>query len=207
MAAPLAWGLRIAKPVRFARRNWLVRTLSIPLFFPSLVGKYVAAMLHELHPIAYPAPETRIQARFIPQGVEYRVENSRDLARPRAAPPLRADGLWEHGCFELFVRPDGGKRYFEFNFALDGRWAAYAFDDYRAGRRDLPLAKSPEILWNGKRCIAKLDLSELPPRPWHVNLAAVVEERDGRKSYWAVHPTRGREPDFHDPACFSIAVA
>jgi hypothetical protein len=164
-------------------------------------------MLHDLVPISYPAPETRIQAGFVPGGVEYRVGDPRELARPRPATPGRADGLWEHGCFELFVRPDGGKSYFEFNFALDGRWAAFAFDDYRSGRRDLPLGKAPEVLWNGKRCIVKLDLAELPPRPWHVAFAAVVEERDGRKSYWAVRPNRGREPDFHDPACFVVQVA
>jgi hypothetical protein len=163
-------------------------------------------MMHDLKPCRYPAPQTRIQAGLTPRGVEYRVEDSRDFARPRPVAPARADGLWEHGCFELFVRPDGGKRYFEFNFALDGRWAAFAFDDYRAGRRDLPLKQAPEVLWNGKRCLVTLDLAELPPRPWHVNFAAVVEEHNGRKSYWAVHRSGALEPDFHDPACFAIAV-
>ena len=38
----------------------------------------------------------------------------------------------------------------------------------------------------------------LPPRKQH----AVLEEKDGTKSYWALaHP--GGKPDFHDPGCFA----
>jgi len=40
----------------------------------------------------------------------------------------------------------------------------------------------------------------------HLNLAAVIEEKSGAKSYWALaHPPEG-PPDFHDPACFVLEL-
>jgi hypothetical protein len=37
---------------------------------------------------------------------------------------------------------------------------------------------------------------------WQLGLSAVLEEKDGTKSYWALaHP--GEKPDFHDAGCFA----
>jgi hypothetical protein len=42
-------------------------------------------------------------------------------------------------------------------------------------------------------------------RPWHLGLSTVVEERNGRLSYWALaHPPGG--PDFHHPSCFALQL-
>ena len=39
-----------------------------------------------------------------------------------------------------------------------------------------------------------------------LNLAAVIEEKSGAKSYWALaHPPAG-PPDFHHPACFVLQL-
>ena len=47
---------------------------------------------------------------------------------PPPAPPLRADKLWEHTVFEVFLRRPGEPGYVEFNFAaLRKPWAAYRF--------------------------------------------------------------------------------
>ena len=62
------------------------------------------------------------------------------LALPDAAEPVRADELWRTTCFELFLRRPGSEGYLEFNFSPSGQWAAYAFDGYRAGRRNLEIA-------------------------------------------------------------------
>lgn len=62
-----------------------------------------------------------------------------DLALPQAQPPARRDGLWQATCFELFMKNDADGSYCEFNFAPSGQWAAYAFDGYRAGMRDLEI--------------------------------------------------------------------
>jgi hypothetical protein len=67
------------------------------------------------------------------------------LRLPEAAQPQRADGLWEHTCFELFLLDPASGAYLEFNFSPSGQWAAYRFDGYRAGRRDLDVAP-PRIL-------------------------------------------------------------
>jgi hypothetical protein len=38
---------------------------------------------------------------------------------------------------------------------------------------------------------------------WELGVSAILEEKDGTKSYWALaHPT-GDKPDFHDRACFA----
>jgi hypothetical protein len=61
------------------------------------------------------------------------------LRLPAAVSPARADGLWQRTCFELFLRRSGDAGYWEFNFSPSGEWAAYQFDDYRAGMANLPI--------------------------------------------------------------------
>lgn len=56
----------------------------------------------------------------------------------------RRDGLWNSTCFELFVLDPAGGAYLEFNFSPSGEWAAYQFDGYRAGMRDLEVT-APQI--------------------------------------------------------------
>jgi hypothetical protein len=41
---------------------------------------------------------------------------------------------------------------------------------------------------------------------WHLGLSAILEERDGTKSYWAIAHPDGEKPDFHDPACFAARL-
>jgi hypothetical protein len=44
---------------------------------------------------------------------------------------------------------------------------------------------------------------ELPrAEKWHLGLSAVIEEHNGRKSYWALAHRPGK-PDFHHSDCFS----
>src|SRR5512139_3820238 len=45
----------------------------------------------------------------------------------------RSDNLWQHTCFEAFVRASSGTEYYEFNFAPSTQWAAYRFSGYRSG--------------------------------------------------------------------------
>ena len=37
---------------------------------------------------------------------------------------------------------------------------------------------------------------------WELGLSAVLEEKDGTKSYWALAHPDPEKPDFHDPGCF-----
>ena len=53
---------------------------------------------------------------------------------------------------------------------------------------------------------AAIPLSALPHGDCGMNVTAVIEERGGTKSYWALaHPAD--KPDFHDPACFVATLA
>lgn len=62
------------------------------------------------------------------------------LLLPPAAKPQRTDGLWRTTCFELFVLDPETGAYLEFNMSPSGCWAAYAFDGYREGMRELPIS-------------------------------------------------------------------
>ena len=66
------------------------------------------------------------------------------LILPAPAEPTRADELWKHTCCELFLLNPADNSYLEFNFSPSGQWAAYRFDSYRAGMRNLDV-KRPVI--------------------------------------------------------------
>lgn len=46
-----------------------------------------------------------------------------------------------------------------------------------------------------------LDLTSIPSGALRMGLSAVIEERDGTKSYWALAHAPG-PPDFHNSDCF-----
>jgi hypothetical protein len=116
---------------------------------------------------------------------------------------LRRDELWRHTCFEAFIGAVGAA-YHEFNFAPSCAWAAYAFSGYRQGMQPLAQAEAPAI--EVQRTAAALVLeATLRPSivPARFALAAVLEENDGRLSYWALtHPAD--RPDFHHPGSFRL---
>ncbi len=121
----------------------------------------------------------------------------------------RADGLWQHTCFEAFIGSTTGPAYAEFNLAHSGAWAAYAFDGYRAGMRDLALPSDPQMagesgLWQAAIPLAGLD-ALLGPAPWRLAITAVIEDTDGARSYWSLAHPSGK-PDFHHPDCFAARL-
>lgn len=132
---------------------------------------------------------------------------------PRAEGQARGHELWKHTCYEMFVRAEGDG-YYEFNFSPSLRWAAYRFSGYRTGMVSVSPAKISGL---GIRKEAgslggyvELDLSGLPgldlSKPLKIGLSAVIEEMDGRKSYWALAHPPGK-PDFHHPVAFARDVA
>jgi hypothetical protein len=130
---------------------------------------------------------------------------------PERAAPRRADGLWQTTCFELFLRPQESEGYVELNFAPSTQWAAYAFDSYRDGMRNLALRAEPtvEVAEPEHGAVFGLavhvDLPELGDVPLQASITAVIEESDGAKSYWALAHPAGK-PDFHDGACFVLEL-
>ena len=137
--------------------------------------------------------------------LQYRVTGKMsDLLIPPVSAPKRADELWKHTCFEAFVRAVPATSYYEFNFAPSTQWAAYRFTDYRMGMSVASEIAAPRLaVQTGagscelQAVLALEDLSGLRnDTRWRLGLAAVIEEADGGKSYWALaHPTG--KPDFH----------
>ena len=130
------------------------------------------------------------------------------LRLPGFAGTGRADNLWQTTCFELFVRNSNDNGYREFNFSPSQRWAAYRFEGYREGMAQLDLAAGPQIvtesgdeLFVQTVWLARADVANVVA----IGLCAVIEELNGRKSFWALAHGRD-EPDFHDPACFALPV-
>jgi hypothetical protein len=125
------------------------------------------------------------------------------LVLPSPARPERAEGLWQHSCFELFLRKPGADGYFEFNFSPSGEWAAFSFDAYRTGMRPFDIAAPSVGAAVGPDAIQLLLSVPLPPSAWEVGLAAVIEDVGGNLSYWALaHPSD--KPDFHHPDSFAL---
>lgn len=116
---------------------------------------------------------------------------------PPPAPPRFVDGLWQHTCFEVFAARPGMPGYHEFNLSPSGEYAVYSFTGYRAGMTQLKLV--PSIFFQGNRLEARIPLKS----PLLLGLSAVIEEKSGRKSYWALKHAPGR-PDFHHPEAFAL---
>lgn len=126
------------------------------------------------------------------------------LQLPPAAPPGAADGLWQHTCMEAFVSPVPAAHYREFNFSPSGQWAAYCFSaerqrDTNAEARS-PMQPSLRMAHTSERfdLWAELPACALHPAPrLCLGLSAVIETRDGQRSYWALQHPRPDRPDFH----------
>jgi hypothetical protein len=127
------------------------------------------------------------------------------LILPPQAEPGRADNLWQTTCFELFLHGEGAA-YREYNFSPSGEWAAYAFGSYREDGREAPaeivIATDGDAESLNLTATLVTDLADVT----RLGLSAVIEERDGHKSYWAVVHHAG-PPDFHHDACFALPLA
>jgi hypothetical protein len=136
------------------------------------------------------------------------------LRVPAARAGRRADGLWEHTCFEVFAAVPAGQVYYEFNFSPSLEWAAYRFSEYREGMAPANLTRAPGL--SARRNSDKLELTahlhleglaELAHGPvLYLGLTAVVEDDRGSLSYWALRHAPGN-PDFHDPDAFTLELA
>ena len=128
---------------------------------------------------------------------------------PGIVKSTRSDNLWLQTCFECFAMTDEGM-YGEFNFSPSTCWAAYSFSSYREHMTPA-LGKIPVIQIHETEArfalTAKLELAAfLPFPPKCLGLSAVIEEKDGTKSYWALAHPPGK-PDFHHRDCFALELA
>lgn len=132
---------------------------------------------------------------------------------PAAAAPRRADRLWQHTCFELFVAQKDAQGYVEFNFSPSGEWACYGFSSYR--NRTAAAGSAPQIAV--QRADGQLELSArvriATAGKLEIGISAVIEEKDGAGSpsssrflsYWALRHPPGK-PDFHHRDAFALEL-
>jgi hypothetical protein len=131
---------------------------------------------------------------------------SGDVAHLRIADrtaPSRRDGLWRHTCFEAFLKAPRSEGYFEFNFSPSTEWAVYRFRAYREDMTPAEIA-APAITTkkSGRTFALSADIAlgalagARDRLTWRLGLAAVIEESNGEKSYWALAHPPGK-PDFH----------
>jgi len=168
-----------------------------------------------LHPDSLCAAATRIEvdiARPRPGNLilSYVVSGRiSDLRMPPVMAAARADELWRHTCFEAFVRTSADPGYYEFNFSPSTQWAAYQFSGYRSGMRVATEIAAPRIEARSSAATytlqVALEFDELSS-PLLLGLSAVLEETNGRKSYWALAHPPGK-PDFHHADCFALELS
>jgi hypothetical protein len=135
------------------------------------------------------------------------------LAIPGPRSPRRADNLWQHTCFEVFMMVGEGPGYREFNFSPSGEWAVYDFRGYRdASEQDGALLTKPDPVIKVQQSLDRLELSVeidqglLPQASsLKLGLSAVVENVAGSKSYWALRHAPGK-PDFHHADAFALQM-
>lgn len=170
------------------------------------------------HPAGPPSAPFRCSVRLGHRGgslwLRYRVEGAEALRIPE---PLASPGvrhlLWRHTCFEAFVAGVEGPAYFELNLSPSGEWAAYGFRGYREGEPLPDDAVDPAIrVARAERALeleAEIGLAALDARlvgaPLRLGLSAVLEDRAGALSYWALRHPRA-QADFHDEAGFAARL-
>lgn len=131
------------------------------------------------------------------------------LLVPARAKAERTDLLWQHTCFEAFIKPQPGTAYAELNASPSTRWALYSFTSFREGMTDAPerIQISPiEVKRGADALVLTASIRGLErEHDWRVALSAIIEEKNGRKSFWALkHPPE--KPDFHHDDCFDLQL-
>jgi hypothetical protein len=173
-----------------------------------------ALIPHPLHP---PRAITRVEVdveRASADRLElnYWVFGDMDALRIAApAPPLRTDNLWRTTCFEAFFARPGTSAYRELNFSPSTEWAAYDFQSYRDPNRENARLPEPPVVALMLRRADRLLLTagvaiDLGGPCWRLGLSAVIEEKDGAKSFWALAHPDPAKPDFHHPDSFILVL-
>ena len=129
------------------------------------------------------------------------------LRIPAPRPARVAERLWQHTCCEIFVARRGAPGYREFNLSPSGEWAAYDFARYREGRLLDDSSWSPGIVVCHAPGALQLSASIIAPHTEAlvIGLAAVIEDKNGALSYWALRHAPGK-PDFHHPCAFILEL-
>lgn len=166
-----------------------------------------------------PHPDSQVKAvKRICVGYDLRTEDWHlafevygDIAQLEL-PPVHSvklgQDLWQSSCFEMFIACTTHS-YRELNFAPDGRCAAADFAGYRRAPTWLrdPVLAHAESWQDAQRYRIDLSLAGTarPDMANHVGLCAIICDKSGAKSWWALQHEAG-EPDFHHVSSFLIPL-
>jgi hypothetical protein len=195
----------------------LLKSLDRSLEAVSVVPEKVVSLIpHPNTPCAM-IHALEVQLSCLPGGdlaLVYTLSAASDRLRiPVVSAPIETDGLWQHSCFEAFVAAKGDRRYHEFNFSPSGAWAVYAFADYRKratpdkldSRPGISIRKSVDSLELRTNIRAQDRCPDLSARQLQLGISAVIEDTNGKLSYWALgHPAD--RPDFHHRGSFILEL-
>jgi hypothetical protein len=163
-----------------------------------------------------PAPQVSVRLQRQAGALSFQYALRAEMLHIRVPPAQssgRADGLWNHTCFEAFISAPGIPGYYELNFSPSGQWAVYRFDSYRNGMSPADLSTPPHLAIRRsdeslelKATIRLHDLSVLQSaRTLKLALSAVLEDDGGNLSYWALKHAPDK-PDFHHPDRFVLEL-
>lgn len=177
----------------------------------------------------------RAEIRFSPVGsgkllLFYEVQGADRIVWPKLEPGKntnssddsfsgsRRDELWKATCFECFIGTVSERSYIEWNFSINGDWAAYSFKNYRSEMAQATVAppqfhlpkRSDRFFFEVETDFPdELRLSGTPGLEFsqiEASLTAViVEEGQDNPFYWAVEHRR-EKPDFHARESFTLMV-
>ena len=135
------------------------------------------------------------------------------LLLPPPSSSVRTDELWKHTCFEAFFARAGEESYHEVNLSPSTAWATYSFRRYREGGLPAPSLDLRMVVHHQPKrlevhALLGLDRTVIlnPGQHLRLGLAAVIEQQDGRLSYWAIRHPEG-QPDFHQSVAFALELA
>jgi hypothetical protein len=119
--------------------------------------------------------------------------------------------LWETTCLECFIGLPEAQNYWEFNFAPNGNWNAFALIDYRKGI--IEESEITSISIETSRTLSQFALSATIPLgaivPAHatleISITAVIQTQDQGVSYWAIAHC-GDAADFHRRDSFILTL-
>lgn len=149
-----------------------------------------------------------VEALRTPNAIEvtYVMTGDLDSVRvPANTGARRAEGLWQHTCCELFVAETAGKGYVEFNFSPSGEWACYGFSSYRHAAASPANEPAISVLAAAGSLELRARVKIASPRKLVLGLSAVIEQKDGALSYWALRHPAGK-PDFHHRDAFALEL-
>lgn len=126
--------------------------------------------------------------------------------------PTRQYDLWNHTCFEFFLRIHNSTKYWEFNLSPAGHWNVFRFPDYRQDiAEEMALAFLPfkvQMQADLLQLDLEVNLKKIisPQQKLEASVTTVIEDRASRLSYWALSHS-GKEPDFHHQDSFLIDLS